>query len=230
MTGRVVVVGGGIAGLAAAHALRRDCPELTGLTVVDRARMLGGKLRTSTIEGVPVDEGAEMFLAGVPEAVDLARAVGLGEDLVHPVTSAASVAVGGALRPLPAGTVLGVPGDLDALAASGVLTPAGLAEVRAEEASAGERVLDDVAVGELVRRRLGAQVLERLVDPLLGGVYAGHADGLSLQATMPALAAALGSPRSLVAAARAARGTASGSPAFASLRGGLGGLVAALLA
>ncbi|MDP9239559.1 MAG: protoporphyrinogen oxidase, partial [Actinomycetota bacterium] len=124
----------------------------------------------------------------------------------------------------------GVPADLAALAASGILTPAALAEVLAEAASPGEAVLADVPVGELVRRRLGAQVLERLVDPLLGGVYAGYADNLSLQATMPALAVALRTPRSLVAAAQLARGDAPAGPAFATLRQGLGALVAAVLA
>jgi oxygen-dependent protoporphyrinogen oxidase len=227
---RVVVVGGGIAGLAAAYALRRDCPQVTLLTLVDGASMLGGKLRTSPIEGVLVDEGAETFLAGVPEAVDLAADLGLGADLVYPATSSASVAVDGALRPLPTGTLLGVPSDLDALAASGILTAGGMARVRAGAGAGGDAVLDDVSVGELVRRRLGAEVLERLVDPLLGGVYAGRADGLSLRATMPALAAAARTPGSLVAAARAARRGAASGPAFASLRQGVGGLATALAA
>ncbi|MEP6696727.1 MAG: protoporphyrinogen oxidase [Pseudonocardiales bacterium] len=225
----VVVVGGGIAGLAAAYRLRRDCSVGTRVTVLDGARGLGGKLRTSLIEGVAVDEGAEMFLARDPAALDLARAVGLGEDLVHPVTGAASVVVGGALRPLPARTVLGVPADLDALAASGVLTPAGLSRVLAGAAAPGEAVLEDTSVGQLVRDRLGAEVIERLVDPLLGGVYAGSADGLSLHATVPALAAALRTPRSLVAAAQAALPPSAAGPAFATLRPGLGSLVDAVV-
>jgi len=230
VTGRhVVVVGGGIAGLAAAYALERTCPPGTTVVVVEGARALGGKLRTSTIEGLAVDEGAEAFLAAVPEGIELARAVGLGADLVHPATGAASIAVDATLRPLPTGTVLGVPGDVESLAASAVLTPAGLARVRAE--AAGPAVTDDVSVGALVRRRLGDEVVDRLVDPLLGGVYAGRADSLSLQATVPALAAALRRPGSLLAAARAARPPAARTgPVFASLRHGLGALVPAVAA
>ena len=232
MRPHVIVAGGGIAGLAAAYALRRDCPPGTRLTVLDGARALGGKLRTSAVDGVLVDEGAETFLAGVPEAVDLARAVDLGAELTHPATIDAAVAVGGTLRPLPPGTVMGIPADLQALADSGVLSPAGLARVVAEADSAGEAVLADVAVGDLVRRRLGPEVVERLVDPLLGGVYAGRADALSLQATMPGLAASLRTPLSLVAAARVTRSAvpAPDGPVFASLTRGLGSLVDALTA
>lgn len=188
--------------------------------------MLGGKLRTSAVGDVLVDEGAEMFLAGVPEAVDLVRELGLGADLTYPATTQASVAIDGTLRRLPAGTLLGVPADIGALAESQILSPAGLARVIEAATGGGEAVLADVAVGDLVRRRLGHEVVERLVDPLLGGVYAGRADTLSLQATMPALAAALRTPRSLVAAAGEARPVpAPGLPIFATVRQGMGALV-----
>jgi oxygen-dependent protoporphyrinogen oxidase len=236
---RVVVIGGGIAGLAAAYALHRDGPPGIEVTVLEGDRRVGGKLRVSTVADLAVDEGAEMFLVRVPEAVELARAVGLGGGIVHPVTTAAAVLVGGVARPLPAGTVLGVPADLAALRASGVLAEAAVAAVAAETERPGEPVTGDVAVGEYVRRRLGAEVVDRLVDPLLGGVYAGRADRLSLRATMPALARQLtaepGRPApSLVAAARAARaaepGAGAGAPVFGTLPGGLGQLPAAVAA
>ena len=232
---RVVVVGGGISGLAAAYALRRDGPADLRVTVVEGADRLGGKLRVSDVGGLPVDEGAETFLARAPEGVALAAAVGLGGELVHPATTAASVVVGGVPYPLPAGTLLGVPADAGALRASGVLDAAALAAVAAE-AHAGtppEPLGADAAVGEYVGRRLGPQVVDRLVDPLLGGVYAGRADRLSLRATMPGLAAAVDAgPPSLTAAVRSAldaAGTGTG-PVFATLRGGLGALPAAVAA
>jgi len=235
---RVVVIGGGIAGLAAAYALHRDGPPGIEVTVLEGDRRVGGKLRVSTVGDLAVDEGAEMFLVRVPEAVELARAVGLGGGIVHPVTTAAAVLVAGVARPLPAGTVLGVPADLAALRASGVLAEAAVATVAAEADRPGEPVAGDVAVGEYVRRRLGTEVVDRLVDPLLGGVYAGRADRLSLRATMPALARQLtaepGRPvPSLVAAARAARAAeapAAGAPVFGTLPGGLGQLPAAVAA
>jgi protoporphyrinogen/coproporphyrinogen III oxidase len=221
---RVVVVGGGIAGLAAAYAISRDAPRGTRVTVVDGASRLGGKLRTSAVAGVLVDEGAETFLARVPEGVELARTVGLGDQLVHPVTTTASVVVDGTTVRLPAGTVLGVPGDRAALRRSGVLTEEGLAAVGADRSEPAP--LGDPSVGQYVGRRLGREVVERLVDPLLGGVYAGRADGLSLRATVPQLAAALdarGGGR-LVAAAKSVLDAAppDAGPVFAALDGGLG--------
>jgi oxygen-dependent protoporphyrinogen oxidase len=220
------VVGGGIAGLAAAYALVRDAPDGTRVTVVDGASRIGGKLRVSPVGGVLVDEGAETFLARAPEGVELARAVGLGDELVHPVTTEASVVVDGRCSRLPAGTVLGIPGDRAALRRSDVLTAEGLAAVGADRSEPAP--LGDPAVGPYVARRLGREVVERLVDPLLGGVYAGRADGLSLRATVPQLAAALDARGGgkLVAAARsvveAGAGSPDAGPVFASLDGGLG--------
>jgi oxygen-dependent protoporphyrinogen oxidase len=123
--------------------------------------------------------------------------------------------------------VLGVPADFDALANSGVLSRAGLTRVRSEPAEPGDPVVDDVAAGELIGSRLGREVVERLVDPLLGGVYAGRADQLSLRATMPALAEKLTTERSLVRAARSLRAAAAGEsgPVFATVQGGLSRLV-----
>lgn len=200
--------------------------------MVDGAAALGGKLRATPFAGRPVDEGAEAFLARVPEAVDLARSVGCGAELVWPTTAAASVVVAGRLLALPTGTVLGVPGDLDALGRARVLSAGALARVRAESAGPIEAVSEDIAVGQLVRRRLGDEVVDRMVDPLLGGVYAGRADRLSLRATMPTLAAALRTPRSLTEAAAAVLQAAGGAgqPTFASLRRGAGSLVDAVAA
>ena len=220
---RVVVVGAGIAGLAAALALSRDAPPGTRVTVVDGASRVGGKLRAAPLGDLLVDEGAETFLARAPEGVGIVRAAGLGDDLVHPVTTAASVVVGGVPRPLPARTVLGVPGDRSALRRAGVLTEQGLEATGADRPEPAP--LGDPSVGEYVGRRLGREVVERLVDPLLGGVYAGRADGLSLRATMPALAASLddGGGR-LVAAARRVvdAAPADAGPAFATGSGALG--------
>jgi oxygen-dependent protoporphyrinogen oxidase len=224
---RIVVVGGGIAGLAAAYALRESGAHVT---VVEGANRLGGKLQTSQVAGAAVDEGAETFLARAPEAVDLARAVGLGADLVHPATTAAGVVVAGTAHPLPPRTVMGVPSEAAALA--GLLPASAVERVRAEPDTPGEPLTHDVAVGELVGRRLGRPVVDLLVDPLLGGVYAGRADLLSLQATVPALAAEAARHGSLVVAARAVlAGTAtSAEPVFATLSGGLATLVFAVAA
>ena len=227
----VVVVGGGIAGLAAAwHAAVAGA----AVTVIEAAPEVGGKLRVAQLAGQPVDVGAEALLTARPEGVALLTDAGLVDDRIDPITTSALVRAGGALHPLPARTMMGIPADLDALRASGALSPAGVAAVEQEVEFPPLPPLDgDVAVGRLVRERLGAEVADRLVEPLLGGVYAGRADELSLRATMPRLADALGGGGSLLAAARAVTdaGTRAhtAGPIFTSLRGGLGRLPGVLV-
>ena len=218
----VVVVGGGISGLAAAWALSRD----TGVdvTVLEGSANVGGKIAAVRVDGATVDAGAESLLARRPEAVELVEAVGLGADLIHPAVAGSSVWTRDRLRPLPAGQLMGIPGDLKALAASRVLSLRGLARVPLDLALPATPVDADVAVGRYVTARLGREVVDRLVEPLLGGVYAGHADDLSLAATMPALVPALRGGRSLIDAVGQLAPRPNGSaptPVFASVRGGL---------
>jgi oxygen-dependent protoporphyrinogen oxidase len=220
----VAVIGGGMAGLAAAHALR----DRARVVVLETAARVGGKVRVSEVGGVPVDEGADSMLRRVPEGVDLATAVGLGGDLISPAAGGAFVLSRDRLRPLPRGTVMGVPGDLVSLARSEILSAAGLARVPLDLVAPGGVTTDDVAVGALVSRRLGREVVERLVDPLLGGVYAGRADELSLFATLPQLRLSLARNRSVILAARDASPGAATGPVFAGLPGGLGRLPSAV--
>ncbi|MEV7684156.1 protoporphyrinogen oxidase [Streptomyces sp. NPDC088341] len=207
-TGHVVVIGGGIAGLAAAHRLLGAGIDVTLLEATDR---LGGKLYAGEIEGVPVDLGAESMLARRPEAVDLARAVGLGGLLQPPATATASVWTRGELRPMPKGHVMGVPGDPAALA--GLLSDEGLARIAREPGLAPTEVGDDVSVGAYVAERLGREVVDRLVEPLLGGVYAGDAYRISMKAAVPQLFAALRTHDSLLESVRDLQAKAAGASA-----------------
>jgi oxygen-dependent protoporphyrinogen oxidase len=208
----VVVVGGGISGLVAAYRLLQGGMDVTLLEADDRT---GGKIHTTPFAGLPaVDAGADAFLARIPHAVDLCRELGFGDELISPATGNAYIWSRGALRPIPIPSFLGVPLDAGSLAASGV--------VGADAASAVERDLartidtgmpeGDESVGSLVRRRLGDEVLERLVDPLLGGIYAGDADRLSLAAGAPQFAAAARADASLVRALRAQQQAAAATP------------------
>ncbi|MFG2984993.1 protoporphyrinogen oxidase [Streptomyces sp. NPDC048258] len=183
-TRHVVVIGGGIAGLAAAHRL---LSEGVRVTLLEAGPRLGGKLYAGELAGAPVDLGAESLLARRPEAVALARAVGLGDALQPPATATAHLWTRGALRPMPRGHVMGVPGDLAPLAASGVLSAEGLARIEAERTLPPAEIGEDVAVGEYVAARLGREVVDRLVEPLLGGVYAGNAYRISMRAAVPQL-------------------------------------------
>ncbi|MEU7578034.1 protoporphyrinogen oxidase [Streptomyces sp. NPDC041068] len=185
MTRSVIVVGGGISGLTAAWRLRGDAE----VTVLEGAPRIGGKLRTGTLAGVPVDEGAESLMALRPEAVRLAQDVGLGDDLCDPAPAPTTLWSNGALRPLPPGHVMGIPTDPAALAGTGLLSEEGMARLCHEETLPVEPRAEDVSVAEYLGGRLGQEAVDRLVEPLLGGVYAGRPDRLSLRAALPRMAA-----------------------------------------
>ncbi|HEX6234333.1 MAG TPA: protoporphyrinogen oxidase [Jiangellaceae bacterium] len=222
MERHVVVVGGGISGLAAAHRLATSGARVT---VLEASERIGGVLQVSEVAGLPVDEGAESLLNRRPEAVELAREVGLADDIVYPAAVGAGVWSRGRIWPLPPETVMGVPSNPDNLA--GLLDEDELARIKNERTMPGLPLTHDVAIGRLVAERMGHAVAERLVEPLLGGVYAGHADELSLQATVPALAAAVQKETSLLDAAATVQKqahTAPGAPVFAGIRGGVGRL------
>ncbi|GCD48088.1 protoporphyrinogen oxidase [Streptomyces paromomycinus] len=235
----VVVVGGGIAGLTAAARLSGAAGGSGSgarVTLLESAGRLGGKLLCGEVGGVPVDLGAEALFARQPSAVELAREVGLGEELEPPATAEAALWTRCALRPLPRGHLMGIPADLDSLAACGVLSADGLARARQDLTLPRTDVGDDIAVGRYVAARLGQEVVDRLVEPLLGGVYAGHADGISLRAALPQLLSVAREERSLLEGIRRMRTPAPGAPEpeaprpgaavppFRSVRGGLGRL------
>jgi len=233
---RVAVVGGGISGLAAAYRLRTLLGPAAEIVLIEGSRRLGGALRTVELGGVALDVGAEAFLLRRLEAHALVEELGLGGQLTHPTPVAPTVRAGGRTLPLPTRTVLGLPGA--AADVAGLLSAQGVARLAAEPTvplrwDPGQ----DAAVGMLLRERAGDELVDRLVDPLLGGVYAGRADALGLRATLPAVAAALDQGAgSLLAAADAvlpSRQPAGGgrpTPVFGTLRGGLSVLVDALVA
>jgi protoporphyrinogen/coproporphyrinogen III oxidase len=227
----VAIVGAGITGLAAAWEARRQGAEVVVLEASDQP---GGKLRTSPVAGIPLDESADAFLARVPDAVGLCTELGIRDKLVAPRTGRAYVWARSALRPLPEEQLLGVPTDLDAAAASGILSSAGLDRARQDlrhEARAPKHDGDE-AVGALVRRTLGDEVNDALVAPLIGGIWAGNCDRLSVEVAAPMLAEAQRRDVSLIrgaAAIRAGAAAAPEEPVFLAPRGGMARLIDALM-
>lgn len=227
---RVLVIGGGITGLAAAEALLDN--GISTVVVREAAAAPGGCLRTSPFAGLSgVDEGPDAFLLRQPAALELARRIGLADALVSPTDAHAAVwypnGRGRSLHSIPNGVLLGVPADLrgllhSALFGLGDKVRAATDLVRPRTSSASD------SLGAFVRSRLGDAVHDRLVDALVGSIYATDTDALSL-ASVPQLATIATSSRSLILGAHRQRRQATTSgPIFAGVRSGLGTLIETL--
>lgn len=233
----IVVIGGGIAGLASAHALTRthEGMPLPRVTLLEAGERFGGKIRSESIEGRPIDVGPESLLMRVPAALELCRELGLEDELVAPATMATSVWARGQLRELPPGILGGLPNGAHPVLRSGILSPWGIARASLDLVFPRFSAHHDRSVADLIGGRLGRQALDRLVDPLLGTIYGADCDGLSLRATAPQLEAIAREHRSLIKGMLASNGARNGSspskaggPLFATLAGGLGQLVTRL--
>ena len=225
------MIGGGIAGLAAARQLEALVPEVE-IVLVERLERLGGKLLTEREHGFVVEGGADSFLSRKPRGVGLVEELGLAGELVgrRPENARTFVRRGEELHPLPEGLTGMIPTDLRALESSALLSPEGRERLAAEVDVPVERAGADESIASFVSRRLGWEAYERLVEPLMTGIYGGDGEQLSLQATFPNLRA-LELEHGSVLRGLALQSAASGEyPAFVSLREGMGALMDAIAA
>ncbi|MBI2244229.1 MAG: protoporphyrinogen oxidase [Nocardioides sp.] len=224
-----VVVGGGISGLTTAYFLRQRLGPDAVLRVVEASDAPGGKIRTASIAGHPVDTGPDAFLSRAPELRRVVDALGLADLVVEPQSTGTFIWSRGRLRRLPPGTAFGLPERLWPLLRSGLLGPAAVARAGLDLVLPRTALPDDPSVADVVRPRFGAGVYDRLVAPLLGGVHAGDPALLSATSTVPEIAAMARSGRSLYRTLRHRRRSAppaTGRPSapLVSLRGGLAAL------
>lgn len=225
MPRRVLVVGGGVAGLVAARDLA-DAGDR--VTVLEAGQGTGGALRAGVLGGVSVDLGAEAFAVTRPETRGLVDELGLAAEVVAPRRSDAHLLLDDGLHDMPH-AMLGVPTDL---ASGEVVAIIGADEsaraARLDAAPVGD-IAPDVTLGALVRARMGDAVADRILTPVVAGVHAADPDRVEAAAVIPGLVAALSTTGSLAAAAARLR-SASGAPgsAIVGLRGGMTTLVRAL--
>jgi oxygen-dependent protoporphyrinogen oxidase len=227
---KVAVVGGGIAGLAAARRLESLVPDAE-VVLVEREPRLGGKILTERFDGFVVEAAPDSFLSRKERGVGLCKELGLADELIgrRPENDRSFVRKGDMLHPLPAGLTGVVPTDLDALAESPLLSAAGKARVAKEVDLPPAPPGADESIASFVSRRLGREVYEALVEPLMTGIYGGDGNLLSLEATFPNLRALELAHGSLVRGLRAqARASGRYAP-FVSLRGGMEVLSSALV-
>ena len=224
---RVAVVGGGIAGLAAARRLEVLASDVEVL-LVERHTVLGGKLRTEHVDGFVIEAAPDSFLSRKERGVGLCEELGLRDELVgrRPEHHRTFVRVGDELHPLPEGLTGMIPTSLEALEASQLLSPEGKARFAAEVDIPARRGHNDESIGVFVSRRFGREAYEALVEPLMTGIYGGDGDKLSLQATFPQLRVLELEHGSLLRGLSAP--APSELPPFVSLRDGMGTLVETL--
>jgi oxygen-dependent protoporphyrinogen oxidase len=239
----IVIVGGGIAGLAAAWELsgaqNGPTTRTPRIEVIESSSHFGGSLRRTVFAQRTIDLGPDGFLARRPEAVTLAREVGLGEDLVPIGASGASIWLRGALEELPAGLALGVPTSAASIKKMRGLTRSSRwAAWRDEHAPRTMKLSEDVSIGAILRRKLGSELTYQLIEPMVGGIQAGRVDELSAEAVFPTLFAAAQRGGSLMKALRADAAPSANmgeaaqralGPLFMSLRGGVGSLAEELV-
>lgn len=219
---RVVIVGGGITGLALAYYLAKKGVRATVLEAADRP---GGVIRTERRDGFVIEGGPDSFVVQKPWAAELCRELGL--ELIPSRSRRVFVLHRGRLRGMPEGMLLAVPSRLLPFLFSSLLS------VRGKLRAAMDLVLPrggggDESLASFVRRRLGREILERIAEPLMAGIFVAPAERLSLKATFPRLLDMEREHRSLILAAR--RVPRSEGPMFLSLRGGVATLVESLVA
>ncbi len=229
----VVVIGGGVSGLAAARRLLQQEPQ-PRVTLIESDTQFGGKIRTERVDDFVIEGGPDSFLSGKPRGVGLATELGLGDSLigVTPQQHRAFILFRDAFYPIPEGLTGLVPTKLGPVARSGLLSLRGKARLALDYVLPTHDAADE-ALGAFVRRRLGDEAWERLVEPLMAGIYAADGDQLSLAATFPQLQAAEREYGGLIKGVVAARQSApapSGParPPFLTPAGGLGTLVETL--
>jgi protoporphyrinogen/coproporphyrinogen III oxidase len=223
--GRVVVVGGGVAGLTTAYRLLASDPRLD-VIVLEAADAAGGKLASVTVGDLSLEAGPDSFVARKPWAADLCREIGVA--LVEPGARGAFVWTDSGLEPLPE-TALGIPAEIDGFGRWPAVSKRGRARALSDLVKKPSRDEEEESLGALVRRRLGDEAADVLVQPLLGGLFAGDIDRLGVRATFPELAAWERAHGSLIRGARAALTAArSAGPLFLAPAEGVSALPHAL--
>jgi protoporphyrinogen/coproporphyrinogen III oxidase len=234
MANHILVIGGGISGLAAAHRLILQHPELA-VTLVERDDRLGGKILTVDAQGYTLEGGPDSMLGSKPRGIGLAREIGLEDRLIGPTerNRRSFVLRRGKLHRIPEGLTGLVPTKLTPLAKSSLISPLGKARMLGDFVRRPRRDDGDESLEAFMSRRLGGEVYANLIEPLMAGIYAGDGSALSLQATFPQLRQAErdhgGLIRGVLAQRARAQAPANGTrPGFITFRSGLRELVDAL--
>ncbi|RCW69677.1 protoporphyrinogen oxidase [Saliterribacillus persicus] len=185
---KIVIIGGGITGLTAAYSLQKelinqDLP--VEIELIEASEHLGGKIRTLRKDGFTIERGPDSFLIRKKSMERLVRDIGIGDKLVTNGTGQSYVLVGDKLHKIPHGSFMGIPLQVRPFLFSGLFSPLGKIRAGFDFVLPKSEVKEDQSLGHFFRRRLGDEMLENLIEPLLSGIYAGDMDDLSLMSTFP---------------------------------------------
>lgn len=198
---KVVIIGGGITGLSAAFYMQKEAREkglLLDVLLVEASNRLGGKIQTVRRDGFVIERGPDSFLIRKKSMGILAEDVGVAGDLVKNATGQAYIYINGELHPIPGGSVMGIPTELGPFLKTGLFSMTGKLRAAGDFVLPRTPVEGDQSLGQFFRRRLGGEVVENLIEPLLSGVYAGDIDNMSLQSTYPQFSEVEKKHRSLI--------------------------------
>ncbi|GAE93651.1 protoporphyrinogen IX oxidase [Gracilibacillus boraciitolerans JCM 21714] len=185
---RITIIGGGITGLTAAYYLNKKIQEQGlnyQLQLLEASKHLGGKIDTERREGYTIERGPDSFLIRKQSAERLAYDVGIGDKLVKNGTGKSYILVGDDLHPMPQGSFMGIPTQVRPFLSSSLFSMSGKLRAGIDFIKPKGEPAEDQSLGKFFRRRLGDEVVENLIEPLLSGIYAGDMDDLSLMATFP---------------------------------------------
>ncbi|MFD2443120.1 protoporphyrinogen oxidase [Bacillus sp. CGMCC 1.16607] len=187
-TKKVVVIGGGITGLSAAFYLQKEARENNlplDIKLIEASHRLGGKMQTVVQDGYTIERGPDSFLGRKQSMSRLVKAVGLEDKLISNTSGKSYVLVNQRLHPMPGGAVMGIPTQIAPFITTGLFSVPGKLRAAADFILPKSNEKEDQALGAFFRRRLGDEVVENLIEPLLSGIYAGDIDQLSLMSTFP---------------------------------------------
>ncbi|XJZ28120.1 protoporphyrinogen oxidase [Bacillota bacterium Lsc_1132] len=185
---KVVIIGGGITGLTTAFYLQKWIRERElplEIKLIEASHRLGGKMQTVVRDGFTIERGPDSFLARKTSMIRLAKEVGMEGELVHNSTGTSYVLVNEQLFSMPGGSIMGIPTKLGPFVTTGLFSIPGKIRAAADFILPKSESGKDQSLGEFFRRRLGDEVVENLIEPLLSGIYAGDIDQLSLMSTFP---------------------------------------------
>lgn len=184
MTKSIAIIGAGITGLSSAYFIKKQRPDID-VTIYEATNRTGGKIQTYRQDGYTIELGPESYLGRKQIMTDIAKDIGLADELITNQTGQSYIYAKNKLFPIPGGSILGVPTNLKPFIKTKLISPKGKLRAGLDLFKKPIQIERDISVGSFFRERLGDEVLENLIEPLMGGIYGTNIDELSLMSTFP---------------------------------------------